>query len=174
MQLTPHPVYGTSISLACTGLPAGAACNFTSNPVTLQGPGSSTLNITTTARPIVTPAASLLTRQFYAIWLVVPGLTLLGVGVGGERRRRRIVGMFCSVRLFALLLLLPACSSKQHASTGQRNACRELHDYRYCDLGQRHQEPDDYADGSVKFGGTAKAHISRARNAQKWACRGPG
>ena len=112
VQLTPHPIYTTNISLGCSGLPPGAACNFTSNLVTLQGPGSSTLNITTTARPVVTPAASLLTRHFYAIWLAIPGLTLLGVGVGGDRRRRRIVGMLMFCALFALLLLQPACSSK--------------------------------------------------------------
>ena len=110
VQLSPHPVYVSPISLACSGLPTGAACNFTTTPVTLQGPGSSTLNITTTARPVVTPAASLLTRHFYAIWLAVPGLTLLGVGVGGERRRRRIVGILMFCALFALLMLQPACS----------------------------------------------------------------
>ena len=112
VQLTPNPVYGTSISLACTGLPTASSCNFTSNPVSLQGPGSSTLNITTTARPVVTPAASLLTRHFYAIWLMIPGLTLLGVGVGSGRSRRRVLGMFVLCVTFAMLLLLPACSSK--------------------------------------------------------------
>ncbi len=112
VQLTPNPVYGTSISLACTGLPAASSCNFTSNPVSLQGPGSSTLNITTTARPVVTPAASLLTRHFYAIWLTIPGLTLLGVGIGSGRRRRRVLGMFLLCGMLAMLLLLPACSSK--------------------------------------------------------------
>ncbi len=110
-QLTPHPVYGTNISLACTGLPTASSCNFTSNPVTLQGPGSSTLNITTTARPVTTPAASVWTRHFYAIWLMVPGLALLGVGAGGERRRR-VLGILLLCAVFALLLLLPACSSK--------------------------------------------------------------
>jgi hypothetical protein len=110
VQLSPNPVYVSAISLACSGLPTGATCNFTTTPVTLQGPGSSTLNITTTARPVVTPAASLLTRHFYAIWLAVPGLTLLGVGVGGERRRRCILGILMFCALFALLLLQPACS----------------------------------------------------------------
>ena len=110
VQLTPNPVYGTSIALACTGLPTASACNFTSNPVSLQGPGSSTLNITTTARPVVTPAASLLTRHFYALWIMVPGLTLLGVGSGS--RRRRVLGMFLLCGMFVMLLLLPACSSK--------------------------------------------------------------
>jgi hypothetical protein len=110
VQLTPNPVYVSSISLGCTGLPTASTCAFTSNPVTLQGPGSSTLNIATTARPVITPAASLLTRHFYAMWLMVPGLALLGVGVGSDRRRRRITGMLLLCVLFALLLLLPACS----------------------------------------------------------------
>lgn len=112
VQLTPHPVYGTNISLACSGLPANSTCNFTSNPVSLQGPGASTMNITTTVRPIVTGSAIFLTRRFYAIWLLLPGLTLLGVGFGGDRRRRRIAGILSLCLLFALLLLIPACSSR--------------------------------------------------------------
>ncbi len=112
VQLTPHPVYGTNISLACSGLPANSTCNFTSNPVSLQGPGASTMNITTTVRPIVTGSATFLSHRFYAIWLLLPGLTLLGVGFGGDRRRRRIAGILSLCLLFALLLLLPACSSK--------------------------------------------------------------
>jgi uncharacterized repeat protein (TIGR01451 family) len=110
VNLTPNPIYVSAISLACSGLPTGAACNFTTTPVTLQGAGSSILSITTTARPIITPAASLLTRHFYAIWLALPGLTLLGVGVGSERRRRCILGLLMFCALFALLMLQPACS----------------------------------------------------------------
>jgi uncharacterized repeat protein (TIGR01451 family) len=114
IQLTPHPVYGTNISLACTGLPSASACTFTSNPVSLQGPGSSTLNITTTARPVTTPVGSLRTRprRFYAIWLMVPGLSLLLVGIGGDARRKRIAGWLSLGVMFALLLLLPACGGQ--------------------------------------------------------------
>jgi uncharacterized repeat protein (TIGR01451 family) len=112
VQLNPNPVYGTNIALACTGLPTGASCAFTNNPVSLQGPGSSTLNIPTTVRPPTTPAASLLTRHFYAFWLILPGLSVLAVGVGGPRRRRRIAGMLFLCVTFTLLLLLPACGSQ--------------------------------------------------------------
>jgi uncharacterized repeat protein (TIGR01451 family) len=108
--LTPHPVYSSKVTLSCSNLPTGAACNFTNSPVTLLGPGSSTLNITTTARPLIPPVTSLLTRHFYAVWLALPGLTLLGVGAGSNRRRRRILGIFLFCALFALLLLQPACS----------------------------------------------------------------
>jgi hypothetical protein len=44
------------------------------------------------------------------VWLALPGLTLLGVGAGSNRRRRRILGIFLFCALFALLLLQPACS----------------------------------------------------------------
>ncbi len=111
VQLTPHTVYSHSIALSCSGLPTGAGCTFTTPSVTLLTAGSSTLNLTTTARPVVTGAASWPTRHFYAMWLALPGLTLLGVGVGGGRRRRRIMGILMFCAMFALLLLLPACSS---------------------------------------------------------------
>ncbi len=108
--LSPHPVYSSKITLSCSNLPTGAACNFTNSPVTLLGPGSSTLNLTTTARPILPTTTSLLTRHFYAVWLALPGLTLLGVGAGSNRRRRRMLGIFLFCALFALLLLQPSCS----------------------------------------------------------------
>jgi len=108
VQLSPHTAYSSSISLACSGLPTASSCNFTTQSVKLVGgPGSSTLNVVTTARPVVTPAASL--RSLYGFWVAVPGLTLLGVGVGGGRRRRRILGIFMLCALFGLLLLQPAC-----------------------------------------------------------------
>jgi len=67
------------------------------------------MNVTTTARPVTSPAASIFTRQFYAVWLMIPGIALLGVG--GNRRRRRILGVFMLCAVFGMLLLAPACSS---------------------------------------------------------------
>jgi len=108
VQLTPHPLYASSITLSCSGLPSAATCAFTTTPVTLSSTSgaSSTLNIVTTARPVTTTA--IFPRQFYAMWLLVPGLALLGVG--GDRRRRRVVGISLFF-LISLLLLVPACSS---------------------------------------------------------------
>ena len=114
ISLQPNPVYAGSISLACTGLPQGATPAFTTNPVNLQGPGTSTLNITTMVRPVVTTSLSPLSRHLYAWWLMVPGLALLAVGAGSDRRWRRMAGMFFLCATFALLLLLPACS---HSTT---------------------------------------------------------
>jgi uncharacterized repeat protein (TIGR01451 family) len=112
--LTPNPVYGTAISLSITGLPPASSYSFSTNPVTLYGTSGATsiLSISTTARPIITSTISLWARHFYAIWLAIPGLALLSVGVGGGRRSRQAVGIVLLISLLALLLLQPACSGR--------------------------------------------------------------
>jgi len=114
VQLTPSPLFGSAISLSCSGNPTGTSCNFSpSNSITISSASgaTATLNIPTTARPI-TPTASLLPRHFYALWMAIP---LMGVfGISGDRRRRKILGIFMLCTVFALLLLLPACS---HSTT---------------------------------------------------------
>jgi hypothetical protein len=72
------------------------------------------MNVTTTARPVTTPAASLFTHRFFAFWLMVPGMAL--VGIGGNRRRRRILGFLMLSTLFTLVLLIPACSSTRQTT----------------------------------------------------------
>jgi hypothetical protein len=115
VKLTPSPIYTTAIALSCSGnIPTGASCNFApTNSVTLAStsPGAATLNITTTARPIVTGSAQYGFRHFYALWIFTPGFALLAIGVSGNRRRRRILGFLMLCALFAPLLLLPACST---------------------------------------------------------------
>ena len=113
VQLTPNPTYTTSISLSCTGLPTGATCSFAPSTVNLQGssPGAVTLSLSTTARSITTGSVILASsKRFYAVWLGVPGLALLGAGFGRDRRRRRILGLLLFCALWALLVIQPACS----------------------------------------------------------------
>ena len=114
--ITPNPVYGTSIGFGCTGAPTGATCAFSPTSVTPVGasPSSIALTISTTARPVITPAASLNIRHFYAIWLAVPGLAFVGVGFGRDRRRRRELGILSLCAIGLLLFLQPACS---HSNT---------------------------------------------------------
>jgi hypothetical protein len=73
-------------------------------------PVTSTLNLTTTARPVTTAAAPL-RGPIYAIWLGLPGIAFLGIGAGERNRRGKILALLLCM-LFALLLLQPACSSK--------------------------------------------------------------
>ena len=113
VQLTPRPLYGSSITITCSNLPANSRCVPSTSPVTLSSTSGASvaLNITTTARPITTTAVSLFTRHFYAIWLMLPGIAL--VGVGRNRSRRKILGVLALSMLLALTMLVPACSSSR-------------------------------------------------------------
>lgn len=115
VQLTPHPLFNSAISLSCTGFPSGSACNFSpGSSVTLQGSSGSTatLSIPTQARPVTPTTGSMWKRQYYALWLIMPGWVL--IGLGGERRRKKIAGLFLLCIVLGSLVFLPSCS---HSTT---------------------------------------------------------
>jgi hypothetical protein len=98
-----------SVSLSCaSGLPSGAACSFTNNPIPdmLHGAKSLPFEITTTAR--VTTPASLFRHggPSYALWMPIFGAGLLGAGV--SRKRRLLLGAFFAVML-GIALSQAAC-----------------------------------------------------------------
>lgn len=106
-----------SVSLACgSGLPSGAACSFTNNPIPNMSGGaqSRSLQITTTAR--VTTPASLFRPggSAYAIWLPILGVGLMGTGI--SRKRRVLLGAFIAV-LLGLALLQAGCGSSSSNTT---------------------------------------------------------
>jgi hypothetical protein len=96
-----------AVTLSCSGGPAISLCSFTPNPVT---PGSSSaavvLTITTTSS-----SASLSPRMgraviFYAFWLVLPAITL----IGARKRKRAKLGWLASLLgLFLLAFTLVSC-----------------------------------------------------------------
>lgn len=107
--LTPLPVYSSSISINCsTGLPSASTCTASSSSITLNGPMAVTLNVTTTARPVTTVKLKFGRRVLYALWMGIPGMALLGFGMG-TNRRRRIAGILMAIAVFGVLLVLPAC-----------------------------------------------------------------
>ena len=111
VQVSPQPAFGSNVSLTCSGAPTGASCNFTSSSVSLlNGPQSATLNLTTTPQPVTTVASTAWHSPLYALWLMVPGMSLLGIGVGSKRLRRRWLGFLILSLFFALVLLQPSCS----------------------------------------------------------------
>ena len=118
--LTPTGTIPDAVTLACSsGLPTGAKCVLTTNPIPNLGTGaaSTTLVINTTAR--VTTITRLWQKGLlYAAWLPVSGLVLLGVSMGRKKswKRRLLVGVLFVV-LFSLIALQPACSSSQTTTT---------------------------------------------------------
>jgi hypothetical protein len=92
------------------------APTFFPTTVVLSGTscGTTTLSIPTVARPVNT--GSLLRRtSFYAAWLPIAGLSLMGLslgwGVGASRKRRRWLAGALLGLVAGLILLLPACGS---------------------------------------------------------------
>ena len=109
-QLTPVGLYASSVTVSCSGLPAASACPSQTVNLINQSGATVDMSVTTTARPITTTTSSLFGRRFYAVWLMIPGMALVGVG---NRRRRRVLGFLMLCTLFTLVLLIPACSSSK-------------------------------------------------------------
>jgi hypothetical protein len=80
------------------------------------GSASTILNLTTTAQPVSTVGSASWTRPLYALWLIFPGVTLLGFGAAGKRRRKWMLGMLTLTAFFGLALL-PACHSSKTQPT---------------------------------------------------------
>lgn len=85
---------------------------FTPTPVTLSGSAcaSTALTIVTVARPTTT--GSLFRRgSFYAAWLPIGGLSIIGLGFGarGKRRRWLIAASLCLMAV--VIVVLPSCGS---------------------------------------------------------------
>ncbi len=123
VQLNPNPAFGAVISLTCGSVPAATSCNFTpSNSVTLTNSAQSvTLNLLTTAQPVNTASASW-RNPHLALWLMIPGMAVLGWG--GKRGRwhkrgmfSRLLGVIALCTLFGLVLLQPSCSSTKTPAT---------------------------------------------------------
>jgi hypothetical protein len=118
---------GTSngITLACGSISPLVAiapvCSFTystGKTLTITGGQAAlaTLNITTFG-PIVT-GARVQPRTFYALWLPIPLLGLVGVGVAtGGKRARKAWGLIALFVLSASLLLIPACGNTTNTTS---------------------------------------------------------
>ncbi|MGA2459125.1 MAG: SBBP repeat-containing protein [Terriglobales bacterium] len=123
VTFTPTSSYGYSavITPSQTTSPSmvtAATPTFSPTTVTLSGtaPGTTILGIATVARPVTT--GSLFRRgSFYAAWLPIGGLSLVGLGIGVRRKRRRwLVGAVLGL-IAGIILLQPACGSSSTSNT---------------------------------------------------------
>ena len=113
VTLTAANGYALPVNLACSvsggGSPAPACStsSFSPNPQTPSASGAtSTLTITTTGAAAALYRPS---RIFYAAWLPIVGLSLLGIGcTSTQSRRKRLLGFFFLGLVMAMLSLLPA------------------------------------------------------------------
>jgi hypothetical protein len=123
VTVSPIGSYTGSVTLACLSVTpivtAAPVCSF--QPTTGTGPvqvvsntpATATLTITTLGP---TPTTRLRNRRiFYALWLLLPGLALVGAG-GSRDRRKRLMGVLLLIAVANGLLLMPACGSTNHTN----------------------------------------------------------
>jgi hypothetical protein len=124
VSVSPIASYAGSVTLACLSVsPVVAAAPYCSfSPATVQVTSgfapTSTLTITTLGP---TSVAGLRGRKiFYGLWLLVPGLVLVGLGKTGTRGKS-LVGVFLIVAVAGGLLLMPACGSTYSVTNNAPN-----------------------------------------------------
>jgi hypothetical protein len=108
--------FSGTISLACSALPAGAACTF--SPASITAPG--TLNTTTSTITVSTTAASATAmaqhsrREFYlADWMMGMSFLFSVVVLGGPKRRQ---SLFTSLTILVLIASLGCGGGSSHAT----------------------------------------------------------
>jgi subtilase family serine protease len=139
VTVTPASGYTGSITLSCSIAPvvsgtAAPSCRFSPNPVPVSGGATATLTFSTVAPP-ARAAARRLTASispirpahnvarsgslFYAAWIVVPGIAVIGVGFGSKGpHRRRFLGLSRFWIMATSLILLPACGGDSSSGGG--------------------------------------------------------
>ncbi len=124
VTLTSLNAYNLPVTLTCavtgTGTPAPACSSsgaFSTNPVTpTSGGATSTVTITTTGS---TAAAYRPSRIFYAMWLPIVGMSLVGMRFSSRgSRRKRLLGFLFLALVMGMLFFLPACSSSSGGGGG--------------------------------------------------------
>jgi len=129
VTVTPQPGYGGTVTLTCTVFPTiqavpgvpfnGAPPTCVANPTTVTLTAGESAPFPTTALTFTTIAPSKAMAQqprtiFYAFWLSIPGLALVGFGLGSGSRRKKWLGMLLLGMVLAGLIATPACVSTVH------------------------------------------------------------
>lgn len=114
--------FSGEISLTASGCPSTLptdGCEFSATRI--SGGGSVTLTIKTTAATLaaVRPASGPRGAPLYALWLTMPGMAmvLIGVGAAPRRQRRKLLACLGLTLALAVILMLPACGGGGGSST---------------------------------------------------------
>ena len=93
-------------------------CNFNPNPVPVASGTTATSQITITTFGPVPTTSTIHARIFYAWWLPLPMLSLVGLGAAtGGRRARKAWGMLALFVVAGSLMLSPACANSSNTLT---------------------------------------------------------
>jgi hypothetical protein len=127
--------YTGTVTLACLSVApivtAAPYCSFDPPSVSVTsgfGP-TSTLTVTTFGAQVNATKRSHL-RVFYALWLAVPGLGLVGVGAT-RSHRKKLMGLILLMVVAGGLLLLPACNTATIGTTALNGQVTPVNTYTF-------------------------------------------
>ncbi len=116
ITIAPLNGFNSAVALTCSIAPVvnrPPACSL--NPTSVAaGSGTSTLTVTTTAATTASLAPG--TSSFYAMWLPIGGLALLGTGL--TSRRRKLLGLILLGLVFTGLIFMAACGGTSSGGGG--------------------------------------------------------
>jgi hypothetical protein len=101
----------------------------------VDSPGSVTLTIKTAGTTVIGAAPH--PRSFYALWLSIPGLGLVGVGTAvGGKRSAKALAVLSILLVCGCLLLLPACVNQlSNGTVGTPNGITPANTYTFTIVG---------------------------------------
>jgi hypothetical protein len=129
VTVTPQPGYSGTVTLTCVvspqieaipGVPFNATpptCVANPTQVTLTAGESAPFPTTALTFTTVGPSTAMAhapRTMFYAFWLPIPGLALVGFALGSGSRRKKLLGLLLLGMLLAGLIGTPACVSTVH------------------------------------------------------------
>jgi hypothetical protein len=143
VSVNPLNGYSGTVTLACASISPLVTippiCSFVYPPgqigLHVNGvPATATINISTYG-PIIA-GTFVPTRGFFALWLPLPLLSLVGVGaVAGGKRSRKAWGLLALLVLGGSLLLLPGCGSNTSTPTSTPNGVTPNNTYTFTLVG---------------------------------------
>ena len=116
ITFSPSPGIGSALSFSCTNLPAKSSCSFT--PSTVPS-GSAQTDVAMTISTTGSTAALFRRSQiFYAGWLPMTGLGLIGMAVMTmPRKRRQASAVLLSLLAIFVLTFLVGCGGNSYNGT---------------------------------------------------------
>jgi Beta-propeller repeat len=118
ITLTPQTGLSPTVALTCSA-PTGITCTLNPTSVTPTSPTSTlTINVSSTAS-LRSPKVIRGSTPFYALWVAIPGLALVGIGVGSVgSKKKSLLGVLLGCLLLAVLMLQIACGSSSSGGGG--------------------------------------------------------
>ena len=127
VTVNPQPGYVGTIALSCAISPSITTSSTATAPTCSLSPTSvdvtagetsaptSTLTFTAAKAAMSTTAARRSGNIFYAVWIPIPALTLVGLGLGSSNpRRRKFLGLLMIGFLLTAIALTPGCVTYKH------------------------------------------------------------